>query len=51
VYYYTYLSIKVTKNLVITVEFKEFSTRQLLMMMFLLTVIKLLPIQNITLEF
>jgi len=33
------------------VEFKEFSTRQLLMTMFVLTEIKLLPIQNITLEF
>jgi len=39
------------ENVVIMVEFKELSTRQPLITMFVLTVIKLLHIQNITLEF
>jgi hypothetical protein len=47
-YYYVYLSVKAIIKFVITVYFKEFSTRQLLMTMFGFITIKLLHILNIS---
>jgi hypothetical protein len=43
-----YLSVKAIINFVITLEFKEFSTRQLLMTMFGFTTVNLLDTLNIT---
>jgi len=49
-YYYIYLSVKVIIKFVITVDFKEFSTRQLLMTMFGFITIKSLHILNVTIK-
>jgi hypothetical protein len=49
-YYYIYLSVKAIIKFVITVNFKEFSTRQLLMAMFGFITIKLPRILNITIR-